>query len=89
MRLTLFLISISILFGCGQKRNNKIIYGRLRNAEKSWIYMQKISEHGDVTIDSVMSSSDGSFEMTNPSTSPEFYILRANPTNLIFLVLKS
>ena len=89
MRLTLFLISISILFGCGQKRNNKKIYGRLRNAEKSWIYMQKISEHGDVTIDSVMSSSDGSFEMTNPSTSPEFYILRANPTNLIFLVLKS
>ena len=89
MRLTLFLISISILLGCGQKRNNKKIYGRLRNAEKSWIYLQKISEQGDVTIDSVMSSSDGSFEMTNPSTSPEFYILRTTPTNLIFLVLKS
>lgn len=89
MRLTLFFISISILIGCGQKSNNKKIYGRLRNAEKSWIYLQKISEHGDITIDSVMSSSDGSFEMTNPSTSPEFYILRTNPTNLIFLVLKS
>ena len=89
MRLTLFLISILLLFGCGQKRNNKKIYGRLRNAEKSWIYLQKISELGDVTIDSVMSSSDGSFEMTNPSTSPEFYILRTNSTNLIFLVLKS
>ena len=89
MRLTLFLILILLLSGCGQKRNNKIIYGRLRNAEKSWIYLQKISELGDVTIDSVMSSSDGSFEMTNPSTSPEFYILRTNPTNLIFLVIKS
>ena len=83
------MISSLLLFSCAKKEKAKKIYGRIRNAEKSWIYLQKISEQGDVTIDSVMGERDGSFEMRNPSTSPEFYILRTNPTNLIFLILKS
>ena len=88
MRLILILISTIFLFTCGKKESVKKIYGRLRNAEKSWIYLQKISEQGDITIDSVLGERDGSFEMRNPSTTAEFYILRTNPTNLIFLVLE-
>ena len=89
MRLIIFIIVAIILFSCGKKENSKKIYGRIRNAEKAWIYLQKISEQGDITIDSVMGGRDGSFEMRNPATSSEFYILRTNPTNLIFLILKS
>ena len=88
MRLIILFISLLLLFSCVNKEKSKKIYGRIRNAEKSWIYLQKISEQGDVTIDSVMGERDGSFEMRNPSISPEFYILRTNPTNLIFLILK-
>lgn len=87
IRIVIFL-SFIMLASCAKKDKIKKISGRLRNAEKSWIYLQKISEQGDITIDSAMGSNDGSFEMPNPATSPEFYILRTNPTNLVFLILK-
>lgn len=89
MRILLALIPFLFFFSCAKNEKDKKIFGRLRNAENSWIYLQKISEQGDVTIDSVKGENDGSFEMINPSTSPEFYILRTNPNNLIFLILKS
>jgi thiol-disulfide isomerase/thioredoxin len=88
MRLISICLLIMILISCGKKEKSKMISGRLRNAENSWIYLQKISEEGDITIDSVMAKNDGSFQMKNPSTSAEFYILRTNPTNLVFLILK-
>jgi thiol-disulfide isomerase/thioredoxin len=87
MRFLIIFISVSILFSCDKKEKEKKIYGRLKNAENSWILLQKITEEGEKTIDSTMSESDGSFELKNPSTSPDFYVLRANPTNLIFLIL--
>lgn len=85
--LTLLLATI-VCTSCGKKEKFKKISGRLRNAESSWIYLQKISEKGDANVDSVMTESDGTFEIINPATTPDFYILRANPTNIIFLVLK-
>ena len=88
MQKAILLSACLIIFSCGNRDKVKKISGRLRNAEKSWIYLQQISEKGDLTIDSVRALGDGSFEMKNPSTSPEFYILRADPTNLIFLILK-
>lgn len=88
MRIVFLFLSVIFLFSCTKKEKAKSIYGRFRNAEKSWIYLQIITEQGDQTIDSVLSSSDGSFSMKNPATSSEFYILRANATNLVFLVLK-
>jgi thiol-disulfide isomerase/thioredoxin len=87
MRLLTIIICISLLFSCTKKEKRKTLHGRLKNSEKSWIYLQKITDKGEETIDSVMSASDGSFEIKNPATSPEFYILRTDPTNLIFLVL--
>lgn len=88
MRLLILFTSFLTLVSCSQKEKAKMIYGRLRNAEKSWIYLQKITEQGDVTIDSVLGDHDGNFEMHNPATEPEFYILRTNPTNVVFLNLK-
>ncbi len=83
----IFLILITIV-SCGKKEKTKSVHGRLRGAENSWISIQKITETGDETIDSVMSEKDGTFEMKNPATEPEFYILRANATNVVFLFLK-
>lgn len=88
MRLISILLLLTIAASCGKKEKTKTISGRLRNAENSWIYLQKISEEGDVTIDSVLAEKDGSFELKNPSKSADFYILRTNPTNLVFLILK-
>jgi peroxiredoxin len=88
MRFTIVVCSVLFLYACGNKRMANSIFGRLDNAANSWIYLQQISEKGDVTIDSVQTTGKGDFEMKNPATSPEFYLLRTNPTNLIFLVLR-
>src|SRR4051812_20575096 len=85
--LIILLITIFVA-GCGQKEKSKSIYGRLRNAENSWIYLQKITEHADQNIDSVMTERDGSFKLANKITEPDFYILRANDQNVVFLFLK-
>jgi thiol-disulfide isomerase/thioredoxin len=74
--------------GCAKKEKAKSISGRLRNAENSWIYLQKITEHAEQNIDSVMTERDGSFQMANKVTEPDFYILRANDRNVVFLFLK-
>jgi thiol-disulfide isomerase/thioredoxin len=86
-----FLLVLALLIpvlSCTQKEKKNRIHGRIINAEKSWVYLQKITEEGDVTIDSVRCSNDGSFEMANPATSVDFFILRTDPTNVIFLILK-
>ncbi len=88
MRLISIILIATLICSCSKKEKSRTISGRLRNAEKSWIYLQKISEQGDVTIDSTLAKSDGSFQMKNPATSADFYILRTNPTNLVFLILK-
>lgn len=88
MRFIVFIVSLFIFTACAKKEKTKTIHGRIRNAENSWIAIQKITEQGDVTIDSVLAESDGTFELPNPASTPEFYILRANPTNLVFLFLK-
>lgn len=91
MRITGILILLAVILsitGCGKKEKNKSVHGRLRNAENSWIYMQQITEQGDKTIDSVLSEKDGTFKLQNPATDPEFYVLRSNATNVVFLFLK-
>jgi thiol-disulfide isomerase/thioredoxin len=88
MRLVILISILSLSLSCNRPQKEKKIFGRLKNAEKSWIYLQKITEQGEVTIDSVLGKSDGSFEMKNPATVPEFYVLRTDPTNLVFLLIK-
>lgn len=88
VRLLTYTFLFALIVSCTKKEKSILIYGRLKNAEKSWISLQKITEKGEVTVDSVLSEGDGSFELKNPATSPDFYVLRANPTNLIFLILK-
>jgi thiol-disulfide isomerase/thioredoxin len=84
-----YIVIFSILFFSCQKQIKKnTIYGKIQNGEKNYIFLQKIAENGYKTIDSVMTSSDGSFEMKNPAKSPNFYVLRANATNIIYLVLR-
>jgi thiol-disulfide isomerase/thioredoxin len=87
-KFSLFFLTVILITGCAQKEKSKSIHGRLRNAEKSWIYLEKVTEHPDQKGDSVMTESDGSFEIPNKVTEPDFYILRANDKNVVFLFLK-
>lgn len=89
--LSLFTLAVIGLSSCGHKVKNKdgSISGRIMHAENKWISLQKITEEGDQTIDSVRAEKDGKFKLKNPATNdPDFYLLRTNETNVIFLVLK-
>ncbi len=85
--ITLF-VALVLFVSCQKVERKNMIYGRIKNAEKSWIYLQKITEAGYATIDSVESSNDGSFALKNPAKSPDYYVLRADATNIIYLVLR-
>lgn len=88
MRISTLLLSLLLLISCSKKEKTNMIYGQVNNLPKTWIYLQKITIDGDVTIDSVLTSGDGSFEMKNPAKSPDFFILRTDPNSVAILVLR-
>lgn len=87
-KICFFIILFCVTLSCKQQDTKNSIYGKIKSSEKAWIFLQKISEEGFTTIDSTQTSGDGSFRMKNPATSPDFYILRADPINIIYLVLR-
>lgn len=86
----LLLILPAILFSaCSKESKNGSIKGKLDHFEKDYVYLQRITDNGEETLDSAKLSKDGSFELKNPATDPDFYILRADSFNMIFLVLRA
>jgi thiol-disulfide isomerase/thioredoxin len=80
-------IFIAFIYSCSGDNKSPVITGRLNHADKKWIYLQRITEEGERTVDSTQTSSDGEFKLKNPADSVDFYILRTDNTNFIFLVL--
>lgn len=85
--LTYLLGSILIFVSCKQESPNGKIKGKVDHFDHQYIYLQKIGEHGDENIDSSKVNRDGTFEMSNPSKETDYFILRADSANLIFLIL--
>jgi thiol-disulfide isomerase/thioredoxin len=73
---------------CTPDAGGPVIKGKLANAPNTTLLFQRIGESGEVTIDSVTTDDEGNFSFRNPVTELDYYILRANPTNLLFLILK-
>ena len=85
-----FLFSISLLiWSCSKDSKNGMIAGKLNNFKGEYIYLQKITENGDVNIDSSKVDKTGKFSVANPASEIDFYILRTDSLNIIFLVLKA
>ena len=89
-RFLLLLITgfLSVLFACSSDTGGPVIRGQLGHAPNTTLLFQRIGESGEVTLDSVTTDADGKFSFRNPVTELDYYILRANPTNLLFLILK-
>ncbi len=77
-----------LFFGCGKANKNGVITGKLSHCSSRWIHLLQITENGDINIDSVITGKDGSFKLKNPADAPDFYLLRTNETNVIFLLLR-
>ncbi len=77
------------LFACSQKNNSGgSIQGTLTNASGATVYLQEISDAGEKTLDSVQTDDQGNFTLKNPIKDLDYYVLRTDPTNVVFLILK-
>lgn len=74
--------------GCSTETEGPVIRGKLTRAPNTTLLFQRIGEAGEITLDSVTTDGEGNFSFRNPVTELDYYILRANPTNLLFLILK-
>lgn len=75
--------------GCSNKDNaTGGIQGKLSNAKEITVYFQKIVENGEETLDSVKTDADGNFSLRNLASGLDYYMVRTDPANVIFLVLK-
>lgn len=88
--------SLSVLIGltlftwsCSKESKNGMITGKLANFTGEYVYLQKITETGDINIDSSKVSKGGEFSIANPASELDFYIVRTDSVNIIFLVLKA
>jgi thiol-disulfide isomerase/thioredoxin len=86
------LISIPVLlfFSCKpkQEKGETTIHGTLRNAVSSMVYLEKIGDTGELVIDSVMTDASGNFSLHAKVSEKDYYMVRTDPSNLIFLLLK-
>lgn len=91
MKLFQLLFSVTLLTGiysCSNKdESNGYIKGQLSNAADITVYLQSITETGEITLDSAVTNSDGEFEMSNPIKELDYYTFRTDPGNIIFLIL--
>lgn len=77
------------LFSClNEKNDNGVIKGQLKNANKKMVYFQKVTDSGEELLDSATTDAEGNFTMQNHAKGLDYYIFRADPANVIFLVLK-
>ncbi len=83
-----FLISL-IALACQNGSKNGSITGKLKNFKGEYVYLQKITENGDENLDSSKVDKNGKFSIANPAKETDFYILRTDSTNIIFLVLNA
>ena len=74
----------SVLFACSSDTGGPVIRGQLGQRPEHDTTFQRIGESGEVTLDSVTTDADRKFSFRNPVTELDYYILRANPTNLLF-----
>lgn len=74
---------------CSNKESESgTIHGKFKNASGITVYFQKIVESGEETLDSTKTDADGNFSLRNLATGLDYYMVRTNPANVIFLVLK-
>lgn len=77
--------------GCVKKEvtDDSYIKGQLRNAADKVIYLKLLTEAGESTIDSVKTDDAGNFLLPNKATATDYYLLRVDNNNAVYLILSS
>src|SRR5688572_19385864 len=82
------LILLVVMASCGKKKpGGSTLTGQLRDAPESMVYFEHISDSGEVYLDSAMTDQDGKFVLENKADALDYYLLRVDAANAVFLVL--
>ncbi len=84
--LSLFVLC-AIISSCSNQNKSGSIKGKLKNFNSTFVYLEKIGESGDEVIDSVKVNGKGEFELANPAKEIDYFILKVDSSNSVFLVL--
>jgi thiol-disulfide isomerase/thioredoxin len=78
-----------LLASCKPKEEKKhgIITGKLSNASNVMIYLERFDDKGEYIVDSAKTDGDGNFILINKPQETEYYLVRTDPKNIIFLLL--
>jgi thiol-disulfide isomerase/thioredoxin len=83
----LYSLTISVLlFACAEDRDSTIS-GELKNAANRKVTLEKVTEDGEVVLDSAVTDDAGKFTLKNPVSETDYYLLRSGPESVIFLIL--
>jgi thiol-disulfide isomerase/thioredoxin len=63
------------------------ISGKLDFGSDQAVVLSKITESGEVRLDSATTDGDGNFELRNAASGTDYYLLRTGPKSVIYLVL--
>ena len=83
----MFLFALLTVTGC--KNNNIEVKGKLSNPTSGdYLYLDELRSEKLVPVDSILLSDDGVFSFTRQTESPSFYLLRANQTSFLMMLLE-
>lgn len=80
---------VLFLVACSNDNKNGTITGKLSNFTGEYVFLQQITENGDVNLDSSKVDKKGNFKLKNPAGETDYFILRTDSVSIVFLVLKS
>ncbi|MBK6839849.1 MAG: DUF4369 domain-containing protein [Bacteroidetes bacterium] len=82
-------LSVLVFNSCSNKETSTAkIQGKFSSAKGITVYLQKIVENGEEILDSAKTDDNGNFTLRNLAGDLDYYIVRTDPANVIFLVLK-
>lgn len=75
MRKLIALLSLSLLFNCGNTSDTLVVKGQIKGLKKGTIYLKKANDSSLVTIDSVTVHGETPFELKSSIDEPQVYFL--------------
>ncbi len=87
-KLFLFLSTALIIQACSSNQNEFLIDGNYKNAKNEKVFLMQLKSDGMEKIDSVRLEGNGQFEFTGYTNIPKFFVVQADKSKNITLLVK-
>ncbi|SEA66535.1 DUF4369 domain-containing protein [Bizionia paragorgiae] len=75
MRKIIALLSLSLLFNCGNSNDSLTVKGQVKGLKKGTIYLKKANDSTLITVDSVVVNGEAPFELKSSIDEPQMFFL--------------